>query len=50
MPTVIPYFIAFWWINGMKAKYPYVVEVPALSNSPSNNNNYLSMTEDEEIV
>jgi battenin len=31
MPTVIPYFIAFWWINGMKAKYPYVIEVPALT-------------------
>jgi CLN3 protein len=25
-PTVIPYFIAFWWINSMKTKYPYIPE------------------------
>jgi hypothetical protein len=31
MPSVIPYFLAFWWINNMKSKYPYVLEVPALS-------------------
>lgn len=26
-PTVIPYFLSFWWINTMKAKYPYVPDV-----------------------
>ena len=25
-PTVIPYFIAFWWINRTKEKYPYIPE------------------------
>jgi battenin len=25
-PSVIPYFIAFWWINNMKRKYPYIEE------------------------
>jgi hypothetical protein len=25
-PTVLPYFLSFWWINNMKAKYPYVEE------------------------
>lgn len=30
MPSVIPYCLAFWWVNRMKAKYPYVMEVPAL--------------------
>jgi battenin len=29
-PSVVPYFLAFWWVNRMKAKYPYVMEVPAL--------------------
>ena len=23
-PTVIPYFLAFWWISRIKAKYPYI--------------------------
>ena len=45
MPSVVPYFLAFWWINRMKSKYPYVIEVPALSQSASNN--YLSMTDAE---
>jgi battenin len=48
MPSVIPYFLAFWWVNHMKAKYPYVMEVPALASSSSNN--YLSMTETDEII
>jgi nitrate/nitrite transporter NarK len=25
-PTVLPYFLSFWWINNMKAKHPYVEE------------------------
>jgi battenin len=25
-PTVIPYILAFWWINTMKGRYPYVPE------------------------
>ena len=50
MPSVIPYFLAFWWINNMKSKYPYVLEVPALSQTTvSSPNNYLSMTDDEII-
>jgi hypothetical protein len=24
MPSVIPYFLSFWWISRVKAKYPYV--------------------------
>ena len=24
MPSVIPYFLSFWWISRMKAKYPYI--------------------------
>ena len=25
-PTVVPYFIAFWWINRTKEMYPYIPE------------------------
>jgi CLN3 protein len=32
-PSVIPYFLSFWWINRMKARHPYVLEVPALRNA-----------------
>jgi len=31
MPSVIPYFLAFWWINSMKSKYPYVLEASKIS-------------------
>lgn len=24
MPTVIPYFLAFWWISTIKKQYPYI--------------------------
>ena len=29
-PCVIPYFLSFWWINRMKAKYPYIEEVKTI--------------------
>ncbi len=47
-PAVIPYFLCFWWINRMKARHPYVLEVPALREaSRGEKNNYLSMPDDE---
>ena len=43
-PACIPYLLSFWWINRMKARHPYVLEVPALKDSENGNkNNYLSM-------
>jgi MFS family permease len=28
IPTSIIYFLAFWWINRMKARHPYVIDKP----------------------
>ena len=47
-PACIIYFLSFFWINRMKAKHPYVLEVPALSQAVrGEKNNYLSMPDDE---
>lgn len=32
-PTVIPYFLSFFWINRMKTKYPYIDEVQPLASA-----------------
>jgi battenin len=26
-PSVIPYFLSFWWLNRMKTRYPYIPEI-----------------------
>ncbi len=31
-PAAIPYFLSFFWINRMKARHPYVLEIPALKD------------------
>ena len=47
-PACIIYFLTFFWIYRMKAKHPYILEVPALSDAVRREkNNYLSMPDDE---
>jgi hypothetical protein len=40
---VIPYFLAFWWINNMKQKYPYVPEASKYGSTA----NYSSMDQED---
>ena len=43
-PTVIPYLIGFWWLNRMKTRHPYVLEVPYLDNDESRTQSLLSVS------
>ena len=41
-PTVVPYLLGFWWINRMKTRHPYVLEVPYLDNEESRTESMLN--------
>ncbi len=41
-PTVVPYLLGFWWINRMKTRHPYVLEVTYLDNEDSRTQSLIS--------
>jgi len=50
-PTVVPYFLSFWWLNRMKAKYPYVEELkPIMSAEIETSPNYQSVASYEQAT
>ncbi len=47
-PTIIPYFLAFWWISRMKAKHPYNHHEDSNSSDITSDDD--ARTEDRQLV